>query len=59
MNPFFAFKKKLKKTIYAVFSKITMQRYEDYFWHCRDLSPFVTFCHFFLEIPIAYIKKNQ
>ena len=40
-------------------SKIAMQRYELIFWHCRSLSGFVTFCHLFLEIPIAYIKKNQ
>ena len=31
--------------ILAVISKITMQRYEVYFWHCHHLSLFVTFCH--------------
>ena len=36
---------RLLEEIDADISKITMQRYELYFWHCHHLSPFVTFCH--------------
>ena len=35
---------KLFFLIYAVISKITMQRYELYFWHCPHLSAYVRIC---------------
>ncbi len=38
---------------HAVISKITMQRYELYFWHCPNLSEFVRICQFFRRIKLA------
>ena len=36
---------RLFKEIDADISKITMQRYELYFWHCQSVSPYVRRCH--------------
>jgi len=35
---------RLFKEIDTVISKITMQRYELYFWHCPNLSDYVRIC---------------
>jgi hypothetical protein len=50
---------RLLKEIDADISKIAMQRYEVYFWHCHHLSLFVTFCHLLFEKTLVYLKKNQ
>ena len=44
---------RLLKEIDADISKITMQRYELYFWRCRVLSVFVSFCRFFSQQILA------
>ena len=53
---------KLFFLIIADISKITMQRYELYFWHCRVLSVFVGFCQFlsvFSSTNICIIHKKS
>ena len=37
---------RLHKEIDADISKIAVQRYELYFWHCQSVSLCVTLCHF-------------
>ena len=50
---------RLFKEIDADISKITVQRYELYFWHCPSMSIYVQLCPFIVLKKLAYIKKNQ
>ena len=53
---------RLFKEIDAVISKIAMQRYELYFWHCPALSSYVHLCPFMssycAEKACIYQKKS-
>ena len=56
--PIFRLQEKSQEDYLRRISKITMQRYEEYFWHCPDLSIFVHFCPFFLNRIVVNIRKN-